>query len=163
MRPASHSFGRSAAAFWKTYLATLPPDHPHRRARVSAFAFGDSAALAQELAVLVRAGQKRATASLPVEFTAAGDPLPTVGDVDIVTLADGEPVCIIETTEVRLVAFGEVDAAFAADEGEGDGSLTWWRSAHRAYFGRVCGRLGGQLDDATLILCRRFRLLYQRP
>ena len=68
-----------------------------------------------------------------------------------------------ETSEVRLIAFGEVDAAFAADEGEGDGSLTWWRSAHRAYFGRVCGRLGGQLDDATLILCRRFRLLYQRP
>lgn len=126
---------RSAAAFWTTYLATLPPDHPHRRARVSVFAFGDSAALARELAVLVRAGQKRATASLPVEFTAAGDPLPTVGDVDIVTLADGEPVCIIETTEVRLVA----------------------------YFGRVCGRLGGHLDDATLILCRRFRLLYQRP
>jgi hypothetical protein len=61
--------------------------------------------------------------------------LPTVGDVDIVTLADGEPVCIIETTEVRLIA----------------------------YFGRVCGRLGGPLDDATLILCRRFRLLYQRP
>lgn len=85
---------RSAAAFWKSYLATLPPDHPP---------------------------QKRATASLPVEFTAGGDPLPTVGDVDIVTLADGEPVCIIETTEVRLVVFGEVDAAFAADEGEGDG------------------------------------------
>ena len=94
-----------------------------RRSFVSAFAFGDSAALARELAVLVRVGQKRATASLPVEFTAGGDPLPAVGDVEIVTLADGEPVCIIETTEVRLIAFGEVDAAFAAGEGEGNGSL----------------------------------------
>lgn len=27
----------------------------------------------------------------------------------------------------------------------------------------VCARLGGQLDDATPVLCRRFRLLHQRP
>ncbi|PYM31010.1 MAG: ASCH domain-containing protein, partial [Candidatus Rokuibacteriota bacterium] len=35
---------------------------------MTAFAFGDSPALAKELAALVLAGHKRATASLPVQF-----------------------------------------------------------------------------------------------
>ncbi|OLC59342.1 MAG: hypothetical protein AUH76_14790 [Candidatus Rokubacteria bacterium 13_1_40CM_4_67_11] len=149
----------AAAAFWRSYVTTLPADHPHRTARVDAFAFGDSPALAEQLAALVVAGQKRATASLPIQFEADGAPLPKAGDVSIVTLGDGTPVAIIETTDVRLVEFGAVDAAFAAAEGEGDRSLTWWRAAHTAYFGRLLARLGGELKDTSLVVCERFRLV----
>src|SRR5439155_1140188 len=124
------AYSETAAAFLRSYLTRLPADHPHHRARVTAFAFGDSPALAKELAALVLAGHKRATASLPVQFEADGAPLPEAGDVSIVTLGDGTPVAIIETTEVRLLPFGAVDAAFAAAEGEGDRSLVWWRAAH---------------------------------
>jgi len=149
------------AAFWQSYLATLPAKHPHRGAQpAGAFAFGDSAALAEELAGLVRAGKKTATASLPIEFATRSEPLPTIGDLSVVTLADGTPVAIIETTDLRLVPFGEVDADFAAAEGEGNLSLAFWRAAHPAYFGRVVARLGGRLDDATPVVCERFRLLY---
>jgi len=153
------SLTEAAAAFLRSYLTRLPADHPHHRARVTAFAFGDSPALAKELAALVLAGLKRATASLPVQFEADGAPLPEAGDVSIVTLGDGTPVAIIETTEVRLVPFGAVDAAFAAAEGEGDCSLAWWRAAHTAFFGRTLARLGGRLDDTSLVVCERFRLL----
>jgi uncharacterized protein YhfF len=147
-------------AFWRRYLGTLPAEHPHHHARADAFAFGDSPDLADELAALVEAGRKRATASLPVEFTAEGLPLPSVGDVSIVTLSDGAPVAIIELVEIRHVPFHAVDAAFAADEGEGDGSLAWWQAAHRRYFGRVCARLGGTFDEATPIVCQRFRVVW---
>jgi uncharacterized protein YhfF len=143
----------ATAAFLRSYLTRLPDDHPHRRARVTAFAFGDSSALAKELADLVLAGRKRATASLTVQFEAEGAPLPVAGDVSIVTLGNGTPVAIIETTEVRLRPFGAVDAAFAAAEGEGDCSLAWWRAAHTAFFGRVLARLGGRLDDTSLVVC----------
>jgi uncharacterized protein YhfF len=149
-----------AEAFWQHYIATLSAGHPHRQAKPDVFAFGDSPALANELATLVRAGRKRATASLPLEFTAAGSSLPEVGDVSIVTLADGRPVAIIELVEVRAVPFHDVDAAFAADEGEGDGSLEWWRRAHRSYFGRVCARSGGTFDETSLVICQRFRLVW---
>jgi uncharacterized protein YhfF len=148
-------------AFWKRYLATLPVEHPHRRARPDAFAFGDSAALADELAALVQAGRKRATASLPVEFTSEGLPLPRAGDVSIVTRADGTPVAIIELTEARTVPFDTVDADFVADEGEGDGTLAWWQAAHRRYFGRVCARLGGMFAETTPVICQRFRLVWR--
>ena len=152
----------SAQAFWQCYLRTLPPEHPHRHVRADAFAFGDSPGLADELAALVQAGRKRATASLPVEFAAERLPLPIPGDVSIVTQSDGTPVAIIELVEVRHVPFEAVDAAFAADEGEGDGTLAWWQAAHRKYFGRVCARLGCEFDEAVPVVCQRFRLVWTR-
>jgi uncharacterized protein YhfF len=152
----------AAAAFWQAYLAGLPPEHPHRHAAVSAFAFGDSPALAEQLAALVEAGRKRATAALPIQFEAEGSPLPEPGDPSIVTLWDGTPVVIIQTTDVRLVPFGDVDADFAAAEGEGDRTLAWWRAAHQAYFGRVLARLGGRLDDTSVVVCERFEVIWRR-
>jgi len=107
----------AAAALWRAYVAQLPADHPHRVARVTAFSFGDSVALADELATLVVAGGKRATASLPIQFESEGVAPPAAGDVSIVMRGDGTPVGIIETTDIRLVPFGEVDAEFAATEG----------------------------------------------
>ena len=132
----------SVDAFWQRYLRTLPPEHPHRHVRADAFAFGDSPRLANELAALGQTGRKRATASLPVEFTTERLPLPLPGDVSIVTHSDGTP------------------PAFAADEGEGDGTLAWWRAAHRKYFSRVCARLGCEFDEAAPVLCQRFRLVW---
>jgi uncharacterized protein YhfF len=149
-----------AHAFWERYLRTLPANHSHRGTRPDVFAFGDSPSLADELAALVQTGRKRATASLPIEFTSEGLPPPAPGDISIVTRADGTPVAIIELTEVRHVAFHAVDAAFAGDEGEGDGTLAWWQAAHRRYFGRVCARAGDGFDDAALVICQRFRLLW---
>lgn len=150
----------TAEVFWQRYLCTLPSEHSHRYVRADAFAFGDFPALANELATLVQIGRKRATATLPIEFTSAGLPLPAPGDVSIVTRADGTPVAIIELVEVRQVPFQAVDAAFATDEGEGDGTLAWWQAAHRTYFSRVCARLGCKFDETASVICQRFRLVW---
>lgn len=151
----------TVAAFWASYTARLPAGDRRRTAPFSVFAFGDSPALAHELATLVLAGRKTATASLPAQFEDERAPLPQVGDLSVVTLWDGTPVAIIETTEIRLVEFMAVDAAFAADEGEGDRTLEWWRAAHRRYFGRLLDRLGGDpLQDTSLVVCERFRLVH---
>ena len=56
----------------------------------------------------------------------------------------GQPRCVIETTEVTYRRFGEVDAAFAYEEGEGDRSLAYWRNAHRRLF-----RTAGQSSAKT--------------
>jgi uncharacterized protein YhfF len=152
----------AVAAFWNRYLDTLPAGHPHRRATPDAFSFGDSAALADELAALVVQGRKRATTSLPAEYSSEGLPLPVAGDVSIVTRSDAVPVAIIEFVEVRLVPFQAVDSAYAAIEGEGDASLAGWQAAHRSFFRRVCGRLGGQFEEATPVLCQQFRVVWPR-
>jgi uncharacterized protein YhfF len=147
-------------AFWAGFVASLPAGDPRAAAQPDAFGFGGEGELADQLAALVLAGRKRATASLPIEYTALGEPLPRAGDLSIVLDGQGRPVAVIERTAVDTVPFGAVTAAFAATEGEGDSSLADWQRAHRWYFGEVCKRLGGALDDTTPVLCQCFRVVW---
>jgi uncharacterized protein YhfF len=78
----------------------------------------------------------------------------TPGERWIVLDGSGEPRCVIETTEVSYRRYTEVDAAFAYEEGEGDRSLAYWRSAHRNYFGRM-----GRFSEDMMLMCERFRLV----
>jgi uncharacterized protein YhfF len=150
-------------AYWAGFVQSLALGDPRRSAVPDAFGFGGEGKLADELAALVLAGKKRATASLPVEYTSLNLPLPKAGDLSIVLDGLGAPVGIIERLSVDLVPFHQVDAGFAANEGEGDGSLQHWREAHTWYFGRVCEQLGGKLEDSTPVLCQRFRLVWPLP
>jgi uncharacterized protein YhfF len=86
--------------------------------------------------------------------------LPKVGDLRIVLRSDATAVAIIELVAVTHTAFRFVDTAFAAREGEGDGTLRYWRDAHRNYFQRVCARFGGQFSDDTVVICQSFDLLW---
>jgi uncharacterized protein YhfF len=78
----------------------------------------------------------------------------TPGERWIVRDGSGTPRCVIESLEVTYRRFGEVDAAFAHDEGEGDRSLAYWRQAHRNYFGRL-----GKFSEDMMLMCERFRLV----
>ncbi len=98
---------------------------PEKYRHLPSFAFGDSPALADELLDLVLKGLKTATCSTEDEPNT-----PTPGEKWIVRDGRGTPCCVIETLEVTYRRFPEVDAAFAYEEGEGDRSLAYWRSAH---------------------------------
>jgi uncharacterized protein YhfF len=117
---------------------------------MDSFSFGDSAELADELLELVLIGKKTATAWAAAE----GDKGVVVGKRWIVKDGQGRPGAILETVELTRRRFGEVDAAFAHDEGEGDRSLAWWREAHRRYFTRR-----GEFSPDMELYCERFRLI----
>jgi uncharacterized protein YhfF len=117
------------------------------------FRFGDSRALCDELTALVLSGAKTATCAALRDVESGAEPMPVVGRRDIATDWDGTPVALIETTEVTVRRFDEVDAAFALAEGEND-ALEGWREAHRRYFARN----GGWSPDMQLV-CERFRLV----
>ena len=151
---------KACSAAWKTYLASLPPEHPHRSHKPTAFGFGHTPALADELAALVLSGKKRATTSLADEYTADNLPLPVAGDLTIITRGDGQPCAIIERTSVSSVPFEAVDAEYAAIEGEGDGSLHHWRAAHKVYFDSVSARHGNDFNAQTPVLCQVFRVIW---
>jgi uncharacterized protein YhfF len=59
-----------------------------------------------------------------------------------------------------VVPFNKVSAEFAASEGEGDGSLTFWRQAHLQYFTRECARIGRPFEQSMPVVCERFCLVY---
>ena len=157
-----HDESETPESFWRRYLDGLPSDHSHRRVIPDVFAFGGGGAVADELADLVLGGRKRATTSLAIEFTSLGEPLPEIGSLSIVLRRDLAPVAIIERTEVRTLPFAAVTAEYAAVEGEGDGSLDYWRAAHREYFAWVCARLGGEFHDLTPVICQVFRVVWPR-
>jgi len=116
---------------------------------LESFSFGDSPALADELAALVLAGVKRATC------WAASDGASTeVGNRIVMLDGSGRPRAILETVELTQRRFSEVDAAFAYDEGEGDRSLAFWQQAHREYFKRQ-----RQFEEDMLLYCERFRVV----
>jgi uncharacterized protein YhfF len=125
------------------------PAVPEKYRNLRSFAFGDGPALADELLELVLNGVKTATCSTEDEPN-----LSTPGERWIVLDGRGAPRCVIESMEVTFRRFGEVDAAFAYEEGEGDRSLAYWRDAHRRYFGRQ-----GKFSEDMMLMCERFRLV----
>lgn len=123
----------TAEKYWSTFLASQPADSPYHQKPYVVEAFGDGGDLADELGGLIASGIKTGTCSSFWEWQAEGNPIPEVGLVTIVLDGQGQPLCIIETTEVTLCRFNEVDADFARAEGEGDFSLAYWRNAHQTF------------------------------
>ena len=115
----------------------------------------------KRLAQLVLSGKKQATASLmenESDIGAGG----VVGGYSVVTDFEGNPQCVIQTTQVRVLPFSDVDAEFAFDEGEGDQTLEYWRRAHRTFFIECCRELGVEFKESMLISCKRFKLLFPK-
>jgi hypothetical protein len=76
----------------------------------------------------------------------------------------GRGVAVIETTEVEVKRMGEVDVALAQDEGEGFETVEEWREAHVRFFTSpemvaALGRPAVAIDDDTLVVCSRFRVV----
>lgn len=50
-------------------------------------------------------------------------------------------------------------SGYAAREGEGDGSLAYWRESHWAFFSRECARIGREPAPDMPVVCAEFELL----
>ena len=150
---------KSVQPFWGEFQASIA--HDASPLFYEAFHFDDNEPSANELAGLVLSGQKRAGAALLWVYEVESKQLPKPGDLSIVTNFAGDPLCVIETQRVDIVPFTEVSEEFAATEGEGDGSLAYWRRAHEAFFGRECRRIGRQPTQDMPVVCERFEVVYR--
>lgn len=144
-------------SFWREYLLATHQDL--KKPVYDVFHFGDNQSDANELATLVLKGQKCATASLAWGYEAEDKLFPQPNDLSIVTNWAGKALCVIKTSAVEVKAFKDVDADFAAAEGEGDRSLVYWKTAHWAFFGRMCEALGKVRSPEMLVVCERFRVV----
>jgi uncharacterized protein YhfF len=147
-------------AYWSSFLETLPADSPIHDERYVAEAWGDSPQLADELGALIVDGTKTATCSALWEYEAEGSAWPEIGSKTIVLDGNNDPLCIVETTEVAVRPYDEVDAQFAYEEGEGDRSLEYWRDAHWRFFSRTLPEIGRDPATDMPLVCERFRVIY---
>jgi uncharacterized protein YhfF len=148
-------------AYWREFLASLPSDSPYRSKTYISEGWGDGPEMADELGALIAAGTKTATCSALWEWEAEGELPPEIGTVTIVLDGQGQPLCIVETTEVTVHKYNEVDADFAREEGEGDLSLRYWQEAHRNFFSRYLPKIGKEFSEDMPLVCERFRLIYK--
>lgn len=131
--------------------------------RVHVDGYGDSPDVSRALLAMIRSGQKRAGTSLlwghEHEQVAWAEP----GDIEVIVDHRNRPSVIARILSVEVKAFCEVDADYAAIEGEGDGSLAYWREAHWDYFSRECARIGRSPDERMPVVCSIFEVLNVLP
>lgn len=116
---------------------------------LNTFSFGDTPQMADELATLVVRGIKTGTSWLESEGQQT-----QVGQQHVVLNGQDAPVAVIETVELRLLRYDEVDAAFAYDCGEDDRTLSSWREGYRNFYERR-----GQFAPDMMMYCERFKVL----
>ena len=150
-------------AFWDACCSQLPeekltqsPDIPE------AWGFGDGPRMADELGALVLESKKTATCGILWEYEAEGEALPQPGEFSIILNGAGQPLCLIETTEVRVVPFDQVDAQFAYEEVEDDRTLESWRREHWKFFSRYLAEQDRQPSMDMPLVCERFRLVFRK-
>lgn len=149
---------RSVEQLWAEFLDENPRIEPATPYQI--WYFSNNSEAARDLAELVISGKKIATASLKAVNEIEPEKAPIDNGYSVVTTFESEPLCVIQTREIRHIPFNEVDAEFAFHEGEGDQTLDDWREAHWAYFSREAAQYGLTFNETSVICCERFQLLY---
>ena len=130
---------------------------------VHADGYGDSDDLSKELLDLIKSGRKRAGTGLLWAYEHDGEHIAKAGDIEIVIDHRNQPALITRIVSSEVVPFNEVTAEYAAIEGEGDGSLEYWRRAHRNFFSRECKRIGREPTETMPVICSVFEVLHVLP
>ena len=126
--------------------------------------FGFPGPLRDKLVAAILSRAKTSTTGLHEEYVRTGEALTTVGERSFVVDSAERPVAVIETTEVIIRRMGDVDLAFAIEEGEGFETVAQWREAHVRFFqspelAAILGDPPVVVDDDTFVVCERFRLV----
>lgn len=151
------------------YRVRVADDHeqyavPEEYASLPTGEFAFPGELRDRLVGAILAGEKTTTSFLHAELEADGDEPPSVGRREVVIDSAGRPVGVIEMTEVRVLPLAAVDHQHALDEGEGHSGVRDWRRSHEefwhsAQYRDAIRRPGFTVDDSTLVVAIRFRLI----
>lgn len=127
----------------------LKAQYPH----AIAWSFGNSPAMADELAELVVRGIKTASCGSLASFISE-DESPTIGGYSIILDGKGDPACVIRTIAMRIIRFCDMTEDIARKEGEGDRSLSYWQQGHKDFFQKE-----GTYSDAMELVAEEFELI----
>jgi uncharacterized protein YhfF len=115
---------------------------------------------ANELLRLVLIGQKKAAASSLESFKLRNEPLPKIGDLNIVTDFHGNPKCVLRTTQVTILPFKDLTFDIVKREGEDD-TLESWQKGHEKFFTAEGLDMGYSFTKEMLVVFEDFEVVYQ--
>lgn len=144
--------------FWQEFLAET--NRQSDTVYYEAFYFGSNEQSANELLELVLKGRKKATASSVQAYALANEPFPEIGELSIVTDWQGNPYCVIQTTNVTRMAFKDMTYDMCKREGE-DKNLASWQKNHISFFKDEGSRVGYEFSWDMEIIFEDFEVIYQ--
>ena len=143
--------------FWKEYQKIIGDNNIKYD---NIFSFGNNDEMANRLSALVVEGKKRATTGLYKLYELDNEKIPKRDELSIVLNGCNEPVAIIKNTEIKIVLFKTITDADAKTEGEGDGSLKYWRCAHIKFFEEECRKYKIKFSEDMLVVFEIFEIIY---
>lgn len=152
---------KTAKTLWRDFLEQHPEYATAAEPRTDHF--GDTAEIANTCLKLMLEGKKRASAHSLLGLQLRGETLPRIGDLTIITDWEGRARCIIRTAKVTLKPFFSIGPAESRLEGEGDGSLEYWRESHRAFFTRELAPFNRVPTDSMIVVFEVFDCLFPEP
>ncbi|MBK1897243.1 ASCH domain-containing protein [Chryseobacterium paridis] len=150
------------ASYWNQFIDSLKEKSSPDLELCGSFHFGGKED-ASSIAKLVTAGIKTATGSLLWVYESENNPIPSIGEFNIITDSNEMPVCVIQTKEISIVPFKEVGTKFAFDSGEGDRTLESWREIYWEYIQSECERINKEPTMETPLVCEYFKVVYAEP
>ena len=106
---------------------------------------------------------KRATAHLAIDFELNNVTRRQKGDYWMILWEDLSPAVVVELVNVEECKFEDVSAEFAAREGEGDGSLEFWKKTHEDYFKLQLTDWGHEWSDQLRVVLESFDVVMANP
>ena len=150
----------NVARYWEQYLAALPVGTEGPSGNAGTAAFGITEDDARDIAPLVLNGTKTASGGLVWSNEFDGKRGIQPGDLWVVIAGSDEPICIIETTEVRVFPYDEVPEHYAWWGGEGDRTMADWRRIYWDYIVSECKRIGREPHPKAALAMERFRVVF---
>lgn len=124
--------------------------------------FGDTEEIANSCLKLVLKGKKHATSHSLMGLQFRNEHLPKIGDLTIITDWAGTARCIIRTVAVTLKPFFSITNTYAKTEGEGDGSLDYWKKSHWEYYTRELESFGKTPSESMIVVCEIFEVIFEK-
>ncbi|MDH3697510.1 MAG: ASCH domain-containing protein [Flavobacteriaceae bacterium] len=149
---------RSARNIWGDYLDKHLEYAFSEEPKVTHFC--DNEKDANACLKLVLAGKKKATSHSLLGLQHREEVLPKIGDFTIITDWEGKAKCIVRTTAVKMKPFFSVSEDYAQREGEGDGSLEYWKKTHWDYYLRELEAFGRVPRESMIVVCEEFEKVY---
>ena len=144
--------------FWNSFIDATSKDASLNY--FDCFHFDNTEEWANKLLRLVLDGKKKATASSIHFFECRRMSLPKIGDLNIITDWDGNPQCVIETTNVTVLPFREITFEICKREGEDD-SLESWQKGHIHFFTKDGQTEGYQFTWDMPVVFEDFEVIYR--
>jgi len=145
-------------SFWQKFLKDTNRDL--NTTYIEVFHFELTEKLATELLKLVLEGKKQATAASLKSFEINNEKIPKPGDLSIVTDFEGNPKCVIETTNIELIPFNEMTYDICKREGEDD-TLESWKKGHKRFYEAEGTIMGYEFTEDLIVVFEDFKMIYK--